>query len=242
MVGVKVHRNFLSEIECNNIKRFVTENKDKWLEYKDAGSDSSISVFGNSYFRHLLSSGFNVSSATEKYRRGNSVSNDAFYDMMLKRFSEVFGNCSYMKNMGKPGFQIITQNTPRIWHYDDEKLRYPYGIEFSDYTDFSYFDRVFTFTIMLSDGNFTYDYYTETSSYYSDPAMYYCKNHHGLIGDDCGQCDLKEYKTIKYSIGDLVLTEDRYLHRVGVSDYNKDERITIQGHIVSKNNMFYLYW
>lgn len=232
---IKVYKNFLTEHECGKIHSSVLEHQQDWKTYSD------IKVYGNSYFRHLLKTNFNADTAYSLYKADRDIEFPWLYELLLERFSNLL-QCQYTSNFCKPAFQIVNQATPRIWHYDDEKLRYPYKVEFPDYTDSSYFDNYYTLTIMISKGDFTYDYYPETYSEYKNEPMYYCRKHHGLIGDEC-DCDLKDYKTIKYSVGDLVLTKGRYLHRVGSSKYSLDEqRMTIQGHIVAKNNIHYLYW
>jgi hypothetical protein len=164
----------------------------------------------------------------------------AIFHTRLQDLYGVYG-VHYIKKFSRPGYQIITQETPRIWHYDDEKLRYPYKYAFSDYKTFDYFDEVFTFTLMLTDGDFTYEYYPQTESKYKEEPEFYCRKHHGLLGDDC-DCDLKDPVKLTYSRGDLIIAKDRYLHRVGGSSFANDPRITLQGHGVRKNNILYIYW
>ena len=94
---------------------------------------------------------------------------------------------------------------------------------------------------MLTEGNFTYEYYPQTYSKYKEEPEFYCKKHHGLLGDDC-DCDLKDPVTLSYKKGDLIIAKDRYLHRVGASTFAKDQRITLQGHGVRKNKVLYIYW
>lgn len=228
---IKVYRNFLSTGECSRIKSIVYENMDKWNHYAD------IKVYGNSFFRKLLQTRFNVSEAIELYGVAENIQSVEYREFLLNKFSGIFKEVSFIDGFEIPGFQIVEQSTPRLWHYDDEKIRYPYKSVFPD----SDFDRWITFTIMLSAGEFTYDYYSETVSEYRDPPTYYCRKHHGLIGDNC-DCDLQNYQTIKYGIGDMILADGRYLHRVGESAYSTEKRITIQGHIVTKGSVAYLYW
>lgn len=237
---VKLYRNFLSKVECSGLKQLALDNHSQWKEYPDANG-TSIKVYGNSYFRHLLTTGFNVNEALRLYGESADISSEEYKQLLLSKFSGLFKEVSFIDGFSVPGFQIVEQETPRVWHYDDEKLRYPYKVAFPEYKDSKYFDRWITFTIMLSEGDFTYDYYSETESSYKEVPEYYCRKHHGLIGDDC-DCDLKEYKKIKYSVGDMILADGRYLHRVGESSYSKDKRITIQGHIVTKDSVAYMYW
>jgi hypothetical protein len=234
---IKVYKNFLSEVECHKLMAFVNENVDAWKDYPD----SNIKVYGNSYFRHLLATNFNEIAAGKLYAETAVIDSEEYRELLLSKFSALYKEVSFIDGFSIPGFQIVEQETPRVWHYDDEKLRYPYKTAFPDYDNSKYFDRWITFTIMLSDGDFQYDYYSETESVYSEYPEYYCRKHHGLIGDSC-TCDLKEYATIKYSVGDMILADGRYLHRVGQSSYTGDKRITIQGHIVTKGSVAYMYW
>lgn len=241
---ITLYRNFLSLEECDSLKNLALSNTDKWKEYpdfKDVPSTSAIKVYGNSYFRHLISTNFNLNAALKLYNSTEDISSDYYKEFLIQKLSLVFDGIKYIKGFSIPGFQIVEQETPRVWHYDDEKLRYPYKLAFPDYNNTKYFDRWVTFTIMLSEGDFTYDYYTETKSEYKDQPEYYCRKHHGLRNDECN-CNLKEYSTIKYSLGDMILADGRYLHRVGKSSYFNDSRITIQGHIVTKGSASYMYW
>lgn len=240
---IKVYKNFLTQVECSQILKYVLENKDDWDNYPDTklGATSSISVYGNSYFRHLLKNNFNTTRALQDYNNHRNLDNPWMYNLLLERFNQLF-ECKYTETLAKPAFQIINDTTPRVWHYDDEKTKYNYKTEFPESTGIEYFDSVYTMTIMISSGNFTYNYYPETLSRYTSIPKYYCNKHHGLVGDIC-DCDLHNYQTINYSVGDLILTKDRYLHRVGASSYTNDiNRITLQGHIVSKKDIHYLYW
>jgi hypothetical protein len=237
---ISVYKNFLSIDECCELKHLVNSNQSDWNDYPDSNG-TSISIYGNSYYRHLLATKRNIAEALKLYAKSKEISSDAYRQFLIEKFSTIFKQVSYINGFSIPGFQIVDQEIPRVWHYDDEKIRYPYKSAFSDYNNMTYFDRWITFTIMLTDGDFSQDYYSETQSAYKEFREYYCKKHNGLIGDDC-DCDLKEYKTIKYSVGDMIFADGRYLHRVGKSSYYKDKRITIQGHIVTKGDSAYLYW
>lgn len=231
---IKIIRNFLSSTECNNIVTEVQSRRDSWKFYGD------IHVLGNSFFRHWLQAGRNAKIAWESYS-SNEAENivDEFFRKRLSTY--VNYDVRFLENFSRPGFQIITQETPRIWHYDDEKIHYPYTYAFSDYKSFDYFDDAYTFTLMLTDGNFTYEYYPQTQSRYRSKPTYYCQKHHGLLGDEC-ECDLQDPIKIVYQKGDLIIAKNRFLHRVGSSLYRTDERITLQGHGVTKNKVLYIYW
>ena len=242
---VKVIKNFFSKVECDQLKNFVLSHRKDWIVYKDnKETDHALIVYGNNFLRILLKNKFDKSKTQIEYESGLTIEHEWLYDILSQRIGTLLNKeVRYVDNFAKPGFHIFLQTDPRVWHYDDEKPHYPYRKSFKGYDNFSYFDRVYTMTITLSSGEFTYDYFPETYSKYSENAPMYCKTHHGLQGDECGECDLTKYETVKYSVGDLILTEDRYIHRVGSSKYvNDNERITIQGHIVIKDNIVYMYW
>jgi len=233
---VEIKESFITEADCDLIVAEVKERESAWKFYKD------IHVLGNSFYRHLISTNFDRDAAWKLYTE--TFDTDSFgQTLFATRLQEFYGvyNLRYMRGFSRPGYQIVTQETPRIWHYDDEKLRYPYEHAFPDYMRFDYFDDAFTFTLMLTDGDFTYEYYPQTYSKYKEEPEFYCKKHHGLLGDDC-DCDLKDPITLSYKKGDLIIAKDRYLHRVGASAFAKDQRITLQGHGVRKNNILYIYW
>jgi len=231
---IKVLRNFFTDTECDDIVAEVKSRQNSWKFYKD------IYVLGNSFFRHLLANEMDVNKAWNDYN--TILDNDSIaHELLRKRLSNIYGDVRFLSGFAKPGFQIITQETPRIWHYDDEKIRYPYDKLFFEYRNFDYFDDAYTLTVMLTNGNFTYEYYPQTYSRYKNNATYYCRKHHGLLGDEC-ECDLADPIKLVYKKGDLVFTKNRYLHRVGSSIYSNDERITLQGHGVSRKKVLYLYW
>jgi hypothetical protein len=207
-----------------------------------------IDVLGRSWYRYRqagdIRTGINKAVNDELVYQDYANSPDfdsVAHAMLLEKMGRLFDHVSYTKHFSKPGFQIVNDSAPRTWHYDNEKLTYPYQKEFADYQGFDYFDRVFTITIMISDGNFSYDYFPESQKY-GTPQEKLCKHHEWLIGDDCPNCPLGPYSSIKYGRGDLVLSEDRCLHRVGASQFAGSKRITLQGQAVVKDNIFYMYW
>jgi hypothetical protein len=232
---IKVIRNFLTQTECDNIVAEVKSRKDSWKFY------DNIEVLGNSFYRIWLNNGRNAKDAWETYSAAQNV--DIMDELFRSRISAHvnYDDVRFTQHFSRPGFQIITKETPRNWHYDDDKLHYPYAVEFPDYKTFDYFDDAYTFTLMLTEGNFTYEYYPQTQSRYRSKATYYCQKHHELYGDDC-DCDLKNPIKIVYQKGDLILAKNRQLHRVGPSTYKTDERITLQGSGVVKNKVLYIYW
>jgi hypothetical protein len=231
---IQIYNNFLQKSECSDIQDFVLQNRTNWLNYND------LWVYGNSYKRHLLKSAFRINPACSLYFSHKNFECDWLYNTLIEKFSKIF-KCQYSTVFAKPGFQIVDQESPRVWHYDDEIVRYPYHKEFPDYKNSAYFDNFYTMVIMISDGKFTFDYYPQTFDAYKESPVYYCAKHVNLIGNTC-DCDLKEYKTINYQIGDLLLIKNRYLHRIGLSEFIQDARITLNGNIVEKQGIHYLYW
>jgi hypothetical protein len=224
---VSIHTNFLSTEECDSIVDYIKRNKNKWYGSTKVIGTTDISVLGAAYFRSLINNKFNTNLALADYD-SHLQDVDFDYSLIVNKFKELTGyEVKFFDKIAKPGFQIISDVEARPWHYDDEKLLYPYQREFADYTNFDYFDKVYTLTIMLTNGEFTYDYTDEVSKYKTVEKPQFTPT---------------EYKTIHYSRGDLVLTEDRYYHRVGLSNYSEELRMTLQGHAVVKNETLYLYW
>ena len=244
-MSVNIHYNFFNSDEADEVVAYLRAQKELWNHYPELNMTNignSMTVIGNSYLRHLVKHK-NRELAWADYRQ---IKFDLpVHQLLLTKMSMLFKTVKYMNTMSKPGFQIMDSNGPRIWHYDDEKDSYNYTEEFNDYTDLTYFDKLYSLTIMLTDGEFTYNYFPETISEYTPERHAHCKDHVWLIGDDCKNkdCNLKEYTTIKYGKGDLILTGDRFFHRIGPSVYtNSQERITLQGHGVLKDDVFYMYW
>jgi hypothetical protein len=108
------------------------------------------------------------------------------------------------------------------------------------------------FTTLLSDGNYSFDYYPETLSLFSNnykeakSISPICEQHRNLVGDECSnpKCKLKEFKTVYYKKGTMLMQDERFLHRVGFTDLNgsSDYRITLQGYGLIKNKILYLVW
>ena len=239
-------RSFYSVNEAKTLKESIESIRSDWRFYPDRklGATNAIYVYGRSLFRHLVENKFDSWKSRDSYLKDTFTPEIEYLDVLRSKMSATLGGgVEYFSRLAHPGFQIVTEGTPRIWHYDDEKSRYPYDVEFPEYRGFDgFFDDLYTFTIMLSSGKFTYNYYPQTLSKYKSQPEYYCSKHHGLLGDEC-DCDLKTYETIEYEQGDMIIAKDRYLHRVGSSEYTSDrERITMQGQIAKKNNTYYLYW
>jgi len=260
---IKVINNFFTKEECQKIVESIIFKKDHWTYYPTPltlKEHKGAYILGNSLYRNLLASNFIPSAGKVKYVDQNiinkahenyykrkkeieAIEDKWVFDLLLQKFKEKLDmNCFYMHNFSKPGFPILTETLSKSWHYDDEKKLYPYNKEFPDYIDLTYFDEYSTITIMLSKGDFTFDYYENTSTKYNqNNTPPHCKDH--AIEGICNNCNLGQYKTINYEPGDLVLQLDRMLHRSGKSIYNQDKyRITIQGHCVKKDNKYYLYW
>lgn len=227
-MDVQVYKNFIDPATCGDLVETVLQHRADWIQY-----NTDISVWGNSYFRHLVAVEYNTYQAEPLYYSKPNTLPPEYKTLLLRSFSGLFKQVAFIPRFGIPGFQIIQHTAPRIWHYDDEKIHYPYRSAFPEYVDIDYFDQCATFTIMCSAGNFTYDYTDESKSVYS-------REH---LGKQQSILAPEKYKTINYGVGDMILTYNRYLHRVGISDYTKDkQRISIQGHIVTKGSLAYLYW
>lgn len=245
---IKVYENFFSEDESQKIYNEVIKDEGLWKRY----NHSAVETYGTHFFRIIQDSmlklqRFDKDDIFDSYKSNGTFKHPA-HILLKEKFQTIYDKVEYLDEFSRPGFNIgrIGETEARIWHYDDEKFYYPYKNIFFDYTKFNdYFDEVFTLTIMLSKGNFSYDYFDETYTKYDSPNVSICQEHIGLKGDICTNpnCILKEYKTINYQVGDLIIASGRELHRGGKSDYNNNQlRITFQGHGVVKDGICYLYW
>lgn len=244
---IQVYKNFFTEEDAQKIYNEVMLSQDKWKRYED----SNLDIYGNFFFRVLqetIKSGQTFSDAVNNYKLNGTFIHQS-HALLKEKFETLYTKVEYIDQFSRPGFNIgrTDSTSPRVWHYDDEKFYYPYKDVFLDYTKFNdYFDEIFTMTLMLSKGDFTFDYFEETENTYNSPdSSPFCPQHVGLIGDNCSNpnCSLENYKTVNYQTGDLVLVKDRILHRGGKSDYNADQlRITFQGQGVVKDGTCYLYW
>lgn len=243
----KIIHNFFTQDECRSAIEEVYQHEDKWYQCKQ----TDMYILGNSLFRNAT-----ISDTGINY--GNYFNNNTYNLNASKLFkdklSTLFPTVEFTKNFGKPGFQIIKRNetsTPSVWHYDNVLVLFPYEKEFKNYTmDFSkYFDEYYIFTLMVSNGEASFDYFPQTESSFGKDIYDaccntpICKKHVNLIGDSC-DCSLTEFNTIEYQQGTLLIQNERVLHRVGNRDINGsiDPRITLQTYGVVKDNILYLLW
>ena len=239
-----VYRGFFTEEECDKIYLDVMSSENKWIKWSKSGVDN----YGNSFFRRMLATPDHQKDRTNTYKNYREVGmfRHSVHDLFKEKLLKMFNKVEYPLELSGPGFNIVTENPARSWHFDDEKFYYPYSDVFPDFTTFAdYFDRVLTFTIMITAGNFTYDYFKETTTRYIEPNQSPCLNHIMLNGDNCSNpnCQLKHFDTVEYKKGDLLLGEDRFLHRVGFSNFTEGQpRITLQSQCVIKDDVLYLYW
>lgn len=241
--------NFFTDAECNQVVEDILKRKEQFIPRSE-----SLSYYGGNFFDHLAKTDFDLLAAINTYNqvKDNPEYTGYWHDMLLEKLSKIVSNPQYMPHMAKPGFHLIetAYPGPGIWHYNSEKILFPYQDDFPDYTgDINYFDGVYTFTLMLTEGDFTFDYFPETlSEWLRNPLAELentpCFEHLHLDGDICPNtnCTLKEYQTVHYKKGTLLLQDQRFMHRIGSSSFTGNNRVTMQGHAVTKNNNFYLYW
>lgn len=169
------------------------------------------------------------------------------YFKLQARLSEELGmEVRFNTKFSLPGFQMYSYDEKhevapaREWHYDDEKLGFPIRPV----------DRDITFTILIENpGKSTYNYFPCTESLYTREKQYMCKDHVHLKSNQVcinPNCELTEDKieTVEYEVGTMLLTYDRYLHRIGPTEFQdkNKRRITMQGHGYIKGNVLYLHW
>lgn len=241
------YENFFSEDECNQLLKEVDENKHQWK----VNPLTQFRTLGNCLFSAMVRMG---SGNTDNYATENQ-DNLQVYNLFKDKLSTLFSNVEFTEHFGKPGYTVILPNQPRsyLWHYDNELPLFPYSKEFHDYNnDFhGYFDKSYTFVVMLSKGNYSFDYYPETVSKYvntfqGEMENYHCKDHVKLVGDICPNvnCDLKQYEKVKYEQGTLLIQEERFLHRASPATFSDDNemRVIVRGYGVQKNNKLYIFW
>lgn len=245
-----VIEDFFTAQETNDALAVINQAQPFWQKCHQTG----MYILGNSLFRKI-----NFRDGQVFY--GSYFEDNIFHfeqaDLLKEKLSSMFDNVVYTNEFSKPGFQIIKRDEdkqPSVWHYDNMITMFPYNVEFDDYDfDFSnYFDEYYIFTLMLSDGEFSFDYFPETDSSFGKDILDastntpICKDHVNLVGDNCSNpnCELKKYETIKYTKGSLLVQNERVLHRVGSRDINGSHslRATLQTYGVVKDGTLYLFW
>jgi hypothetical protein len=243
---IKKYDKFLSREDCNLLLEEVRQKQDLW----SVSPLTEYRVLGNCFFHTWVKEGFD---SLDNY--ANNQIDLKLHNIFKEKMSTLFDNVQYTRHFGKPGYSIIVPGNTKsaLWHYDNELPLFPYVKEFDDYNnDFhSYFDKSYTFIIMISKGNYSFDYYPQTVSKYvntSEGEMlnHYCKDHVKLIGDVCPNvnCDLKQYDKVNYEQGMLLIQEERFLHRASPAMFsNKNEiRVIVRGYGVLKNKRLYIFW
>lgn len=246
----KIIDNFFTESECDDYASIVRSNQSQWQKCRW----TDMHILGNSLFRKTT---VNENSMDHgDYFQTGYFDTDAIY-LLKNKLSQYYNKIEFIPNFSRPGFQIIKLNenkTPSIWHYDDMLTCFPFEKYFKDYIgNFNeYFEKKLIFTILISDGNYSFDYYPETASQFgknyneSRTISPVCKQHRNLVGDNCSnsECKLKEFKTLFYKKGTLLIQERRFLHRVGFKDLDNSSnlRISLQGYGLMRNGILYLVW
>lgn len=245
----KMFDRFFSETECDKLVEIVRSNQDSWYQCPHTG----MYILGNSLFRKMKYTSEGIDFGTyfdDEYFESEHI------ELLVRKLNRYFGRIEFIPGFSKPGFQIIKLNEtqkPSVWHYDNMITMFPFERYFKDYDNFNdYFEKKLIFTVMLTDGKFSFDYYPETKSEFgkdffeSSKIRPICKEHTNLVGDDCTNedCQLKDYKTVTYRKGSVLMQSARMLHRVGLTDLNgsTDLRITLQTYGVVKNDVLYLLW
>jgi hypothetical protein len=246
----KIISNFFTLSECDNALAEMYQHDAQWAQCPQTG----MYILGNSLLRKL--------SFADNAVEYGSYFNDNIYgfeaaNLLREKLLTLFPKVEFTNHFSKPGFQLIKQNEtpqPSVWHYDNVLMCFPFAKEFTDYDEnFSeYFDEYYIFTLMLSDGKFSFDYFPETLSefgnnfYESLENIPICKKHVNLVGDNCTNpdCQLTDYKTLYYTKGSLLVQNERTLHRVGIRDINGNvnNRTTLQSYGVVKDRTLYLFW
>jgi len=247
---IKMVDNFFSIDECNQITTVVKDNENLW----ELCPWTNMYILGNSLFRKITLDGISIDYGN--YFDTAYFDTDAIY-LLKSKLSRFFEKVEFIPTFSKPGFQIIKLNqnkNPGVWHYDNMITCYPFKRVFKDYTENfnEYFDRKLIFTTVISDGEYSFDYYPETVSrfekdfYESSKIAPLCNEHRNLVGDICSNvtCPLKEFTSLYYKKGTLLIQEDRVLHRVGMKDLNGSDnlRITLQGYGLVRKGILYLVW
>lgn len=246
----KIFDNFFTSAECDSAVQFVKQNETKWY----VCPWTNMYILGNSLFRKITFTENGIDYGN--YFEVGPIDSSAT-QLLKDKLSTLFDNIEFIPGFSKPGFQIIKLNenkNPSVWHYDDMLTCFPFEKYFSDYTgNFNeYFEQKLIFTTLLSDGNYTFDYYPETVSNFSKDykeartSSPVCEQHRNLVGDNCinPNCTLTEFKTAYYKKGTMLLQDERFLHRVGLQDLNgtSNLRITLQGYGLVRKGTLYLVW
>jgi hypothetical protein len=249
-VMIKIFDNFFSEEECNSAVDFVKQHESAWY----ICPWTNMYILGNSLFRKITFTHDGIDYGNY-FDIGSTDSPTA--QLLKNKLSSMFDQVEFVKDFSKPGFQVIKLNenkNPSVWHYDDMLTCFPFEKIFEDYTgNFNeYFDQKLIFTTLLSDGNYSIDFYPETLSPFgknykeSKTISPVCEQHRNLVGDKCSNpvCKLSEFKSAYYKKGTMLLQDERVLHRVGLKDLSGscDLRITLQGYGLVKNKILYLLW
>jgi hypothetical protein len=245
---LNIYRNFFSQKECDLVLKEVYDNQSHWSKYENRATHADHYILGK-YFLQYIEKYKDHDLAYTKYLEDFEYQG-AEQNLFLEKIAGMVPNPQYCKSFARPGFHIIKSAGAKWWHYDIDKQFYPYHLEFPDYTHWeTYFDFHYTFTLMLSKGTFTHDYYPNTyTDFREGPLPYekFCKTHKHMLlyGDTCPDpdCQLRSYDTITSNPGDLILVEGGYLHRIGASVIDKEPRITLQMTGVRKNDKTYLFW
>lgn len=247
---LKIINNFFTDEECNLSLEIVKKNKKLWYQCPW----TNMYILGNSLFRKISFSEDKINYGD--YFESKYFDTEPIY-FLRSKLEKIYGKVEFIPNFSRPGFQIIKLNenkNPSVWHYDDMITCFPFEKVFSDYSNNfnEYFDKKLIFTTLLSDGNYSFDYYPETLSTFgknyfeTSQISPICQSHRNLVGDACSNpnCSLKEFKTVNYRKKSLLIQEERFLHRVGLKDLNgsSDLRITLQGYGLMKNDTLYLIW
>ena len=242
--------NFFTTDECNASLENINELSELWQKCDKTG----MYILGNSLFRKLSFKDGEMTYGT--YFNDNRY----FFEcasILKEKLAANFKKVQFTNIFSRPGFQLIKRDEdpqPSVWHYDNMITCFPYNLEFNNYDgDFSnYFDQYFIFTLMLSSETGSFDYYPETESSFGKDILEastttpVCKQHVNLVGDQCPNvdCDLKDYKTLYYAKGDLLVQNNRVLHRVGNRDIDGTNtmRATLQTYGVVKDETLFLFW
>ena len=230
--------NFFTEEVCTDAIKEINLSQSLWQKC----ADTNMYVLGNSFLRNQ----------TQDYFNKHTI-DSATVELFRKKISSLFQQeVKFCQTLSRPGFQIIKRNEsdkPCVWHYDTILVRFPYNRDFLDYENFdNYFENYYVFGLMLSKGLSSFDYFPETQSNFSSikSGTPLCENHHDLVGDECGNpdCKLIKFNTVEYTQGSLLIQSKKILHRVGIKDIDgtKEQRMTLQGYGVVKNDIMYLIW
>ena len=236
---IKLVDDLFTQDECNSAINEITQARYSWT----ACTDTDMHILGNSFLRNQI-----------KNYADNDLQDFQTVELFRKKISELFQKpVKFCNKLAKPGFQIIKRNgstMPCVWHYDTILLKYPYNTEFLDYDAFdTYFENYYVLGLMLTEGQSSFDYFQETQSEFVNTATTetpLCNNHHDLVGDDCGNvdCQLREFQTVNYPQGTLLIQNKKILHRIGYADIDGTDslRMTLQAYAVVKDDVIYLFW